>query len=88
MIVERQDQLVVTPEYVGPERRKEMHMTPEQVDRIAELAAAKAVDKTIEKLTKHVYAEVGKTVVHKVFWLIGVGAVGLYVWLRHIGVIK
>ena len=79
---------VITPAYTGPERRAEPHMTPEQLDAIAELAASKAVDKTMEKLTKHIYAEVGKSVIQRGVWLVGVLAVLAYLGLRHLGLIK
>ena len=54
------------------------------MDRIAERAAKRA----IEKLTDHFYHEVGKSVVEKLFYLIGVCTVALYLWLRNKGVIS
>lgn len=53
-----------------------------------EKAAEKAAEKAIEKLTDHLYREVGKSVVEKLFYLIGVCVVALYLWLQHKGVIS
>jgi hypothetical protein len=59
-------------------------LTEEQIDEIAERAAEKAVTKVID----HFYAEVGKGVVRKVLWVIGVGSIALFVWLAGSGHIK
>lgn len=67
-------------EYDGPERRHPTVLTDEQMDAIAEKAAAKALEK--------VYAEVGKSIVHKLLWIVGVAAVGLVMFLSGKGVIK
>lgn len=63
--------------YEGPERRK-MPLSEEQIETIAERAAEKAV----EKLTRHIYQEVGKNVVSKMFYLVGACAVGVCFWLK------
>ena len=55
---------------------------------VLEKIAEKAAEKAIEKLTDHLYREVGKSVVEKLFYLIGVCAVALYLWLQHKGVIS
>ena len=55
---------------------------------VLEKAAEKAAEKAIEKLTDHLYREVGKSVVEKLFYLIGVCVVALYLWLQHKGVIS
>jgi hypothetical protein len=52
-------------------------LTDEQIDAIAEKAAAKALEK--------VYTEVGKSVVTKLMWIVGVGAIALLYWLASIG---
>ena len=54
-----------------------------ELEKIAERAAEKA----IEKLTNHVYQEVGKSVVSKFVYIVGVCSVGLYLWLKSKGVI-
>lgn len=59
-------------------------LTDEQIDLIAEKAAEKAV----AKMTSMMYREVGKGVVDKFFWIVGLSAVGVYVWLQQKGVIK
>lgn len=48
-------------------------MTPDELDAIAERAAKKALE--------HVYAEVGKSVVRKLIWILGTVAMGLMIWL-------
>ena len=58
------------------------------LEKIAERAAERAAEKALEKLTDHLYREVGKSVVEKLFYLIGVCAVALYLWLQHKGVIS
>ena len=55
---------------------------------VLEKIAEKAAKKAIEKLTDHLYREVGKNVVEKLFYLIGVCVVALYLWLQHKGVIS
>jgi len=59
------------------------YLTEEQVEEIAERAAQRALN----KMADQVYREVGKGVVSKALWLIGVVAVGLAMWLRSKGFI-
>ena len=54
-----------------------------ELEKIAERAAEKA----IEKLTNHVYQEVGKSVISKFVYVVGACSVGLYLWLKSKGVI-
>lgn len=54
------------------------HVTEADVERIAERAATRAV----EKITDYVYIEVGKSLVRKVLWLIGATIVGFAAWLH------
>lgn len=58
-----------------------IHLTDEQIDEIAEKAAQKAID----KMTGAVYQEVGKTVITKFFFIIGLIAVGIAVGLKAAG---
>lgn len=58
-------------------------LTEEQIEEIAERAAERAM----RKLTDHMYKEVGRGVVNKLFWIIGVISVGLYLWLKQKGVL-
>jgi hypothetical protein len=53
-------------------------LTEAEIDAIAEKAAEKALEK--------VYTEVGKSVVKKAMWVIGVGTFFLMVWLAGKGV--
>lgn len=48
-----------------------------RMEQIADLAAKKAL--------QNVYAEVGKSVVRKALWIIGVAALALLVWLTGTG---
>lgn len=49
------------------------NLSEEEIDKIVE----KAVDKAIEKL----YVEVGKTVVKRGLWILGVAVVAIWMWL-------
>jgi hypothetical protein len=51
------------------ERRALVNLSDEQMDMIAERAAEHALAK--------VYEEVGKSIVKKLFWVVGAGALGL-----------
>ncbi len=59
-------------------------LTDDQIERIAERAAEKAV----AKLTDHVYREVGRGVVQRFVWIVGALAVGLFIWAKSQGFIK
>lgn len=59
-------------------------LTDAQVEKIAERAAEKAV----AKITDRVYRDVGKNVVQKLFWVIGVISIALFFWLQSKGLIK
>jgi hypothetical protein len=61
--------------YNGPERRGPL--SDEQIELIAERAAEKALEK--------VYASVGKSVVHKILWLVGAAALALAAYLKGVG---
>lgn len=52
---------------------KEVSLTDDQIEAIAERAAEVALNK--------VYTEVGKTVLKKLAWLTGVAVIGLAMWL-------
>ncbi len=58
-------------EYSGPERRA--GISEADIERIAEIAARKALDQ--------VYAEVGKGVFKKLVWIIGASVIGLLIWM-------
>lgn len=57
--------------------RAEM-LTNAEIDKVAK----RAVDMAFQQM----YEEVGKNVVRKVLWIIGVGAIGLAMWLSSRGV--
>lgn len=56
-----------------PEKEKEFPLTDAQIEAIAERAAEVALNK--------VYTEVGKSVLKKLSWLVGVVVIGLFIWL-------
>lgn len=54
--------------YSGEDRRKAPSLTDEQIEHIA----TKAAEIAVQKMTTEIYASVGKSVLHKVFWAVGV----------------
>lgn len=69
--------------YNGPERRK-TPLSEAQIEEIAE----KAADKAVAKMTSMAYQIVGKSVIEKLCYIVGVVAVGLYFWLDGKGILK
>lgn len=59
-------------------------LTDDEINLIAERAAEKAV----EKITTQFYEQIGKSIVHKLMWLIGIVSVGAYFFLESHGLIK
>lgn len=55
-------------------------LTPDEIDAIAERAAEKAL--------RHVYAEVGKSVLKKLAWFTGLVVVSLAMWLAGKGALN
>lgn len=80
----RPGDLIETEGYSGPERRREIHLTSDQIDRIADRAAEKAAAKAAEraaeiaaqKVIENGYKAVGKNVVEKGLWIVGALALG------------
>lgn len=66
------------------ERRAETHLSDDQIEAIAEKAATRAM----QKMSDEMFKAVGKNVVQKLFWLIGMASVGVYLWLQSRGYIK
>jgi len=66
------------------DRRITVSLSDEEIEQIAEKAAEKAV----VKMTTNMYREVGKGVIDKFFWIIGISAVAMYVYLQQKGIIK
>ncbi len=65
-------------------RRRNITLTDEQLEMIADMAAEKAV----AKITAQAYQEVGKTVVKKFTYIVGVLVVAGYFWAQQKGFIK
>jgi len=59
-------------------------LSDDQIEEIAERAAQKA----IEKATQDFYAGVGKSIMGKVYWMVGLMIVGLFVWMNKNGWVK
>ncbi len=75
-----------TAAYAGPNRRAHNfgQLSDEQLEEIAERAAEKA----IAKVTQDLYTSIGKAVLTKVVWSVGVAWVALIIWLNAKGFIK
>lgn len=54
--------------YSGAERRRSPALTDEQIEHIA----TKAAEIAVQKMTTEIYASVGKSILHKIFWGVGV----------------
>jgi hypothetical protein len=52
-------------------------MTEQEINRVADLAAEKAVEKALQKM----YVEIGRGVLAKAAVIIGIGLVALGIWL-------
>lgn len=60
-------------DYQGKDRRTHLPLTDEMLDKIAEKAAKRVLD--------NVYREVGKSLMHKFMWALGVLGVAIAMWL-------
>lgn len=67
-------------QYSGPERRKEFSISEEVIEHIAERAA--------KKVLNEVYIHVGKSVIRKAAWVVGIGVTALAIFLAGKGFIK
>lgn len=73
--------------YNGPERRYHLsnsNLTEDEMEEIAERAAEKA----IAKVTQDLYTSIGKAVLTKVVWSVGVAWVALIIWLNAKGFVR
>jgi len=61
------------------EPRKELQLSDEQIDFIAE----KAADRAVKKLTDQAYQAIGKSVLEKLFYIVGVCSAAAYFWLEN-----
>lgn len=62
----------------------EPKLTEDQIEEIADRAARRAV----ESLTDHVYREIGKGVISKLYTVVGVCAAAVVIWATSKGWIK
>lgn len=65
------------------ERRKELQLSDDHIEEIAERAAEKAV----KKMTDQVYKAVGKSVLQKLFYITGAICLAGYFWLQSKGLL-
>lgn len=64
--------------------RRRVVLSESQVNQIAE----KAADLAVKKVTDEAFKQVGKRVIEKFLWIVGVAAVALFVYLTKTGAIK
>ncbi len=57
-----------------------------QADMLTDAQIDKVARRAVDMAFQHMYEEVGKNVVRKVLWIIGVVAIGLAMWLSSRGV--
>jgi len=65
------------------ERRQPVRICQEQIEEIANLAAERAAEKAVELIKQDAYQSVGRLVIDKALWLIGVIAMGAFFWLEN-----
>ena len=65
------------------ERRRPVRICQEQIEEIANLAADRAAEKAVELIKEDAYQSVGRLVIDKFLWLIGIIAMSGYVWLEN-----
>ena len=70
--------------YEDPERRKYHEIPDELVDHIIDRAAEKAAEKVFNK----VYQDVGRGVIKKASWVIGIILVSAAIWLGGRGYLR
>ncbi len=69
----------MTPtDFTPPEDHEPPHLTEAQIDRIVDRAVAKVFDR--------IYTEVGRSVVKKLAWALGLIVTGLALWLYGKGI--
>lgn len=68
---------------MSEEKLEKVWLTDCQIDEIA----GRAADLAVKKLTEDAYKAVGKSIVEKMLWIVGVITVGLYLWLKEKGVV-
>ena len=63
---------------------KQTWLTDEQIDEVAERAA----DLAVKKMTENAYKAVGKSVIEKLFYIVGVLTLALYLWAKEKGLVS
>jgi hypothetical protein len=86
-MIHGQDDLVFfrdTDTFDGTERRKKYRIPEAEIEKIANRAAQKAVQRMLDDG----YKAVGRNVLEKGIWFVGLIACGLFAWLMSKGFIK
>lgn len=63
------------------DRRRSLILSEEDIDKIAE----KAADKAIEKIEAHIYSQVGKSFINKFFQFLGAALIAIAYYLHDKG---
>lgn len=71
-------------QYFGPDRREPVYLSSEQIEVIADRAAEKA----IAKVTDQLYISVGRAVLTKIIYSVGIIWAAIVIWLSSKGYIK
>lgn len=53
-----------------------------RMETISEDDIEKIADRAVEKAMERLYLEVGKSILQKFIWLVGVGTVAMYMWIQ------
>lgn len=61
------------------------YLTPEQLEKIVENASERAAVKAVELMTNNVYRKVGKSVIEKLFVIVGAISIIIWIWLKEKG---
>jgi tetrahydromethanopterin S-methyltransferase subunit G len=69
---------MIPTDFTPPADHEPVHLTEAQIDRI--------VDRAVDKVFDRIYTEVGKSVVRKITWAIGIVVTGLALWLYGKGI--
>jgi hypothetical protein len=65
------------------ERRRPVRICQDQIEEIANLAAERAAEKAVDLIKQDAYQSVGKLVIDKFLWMIGVIVMGVYFWAEN-----
>lgn len=64
------------PPYTGPDRRAATHIDDDTLERVA----TRAADLAVERMTNNAYQAIGKGVVQRMLYILGVAGTAFYLW--------